>query len=278
MPADRLRPLCQLPLSDLRGVRGVLTDIDDTLTDRGKIEPAALDALQRLHGAGLPAIAITGRPAGWCEPFAMAWPVAAIVAENGSVMLRRDGHTLRRDFTQDAATRRAHLQRLRHCAAAVLDAVPGAAQARDSGGRLTDIAIDHSEFVHLDPAQIEAVIGVMGQHGLSASVSSIHVNGWIGEHTKATGARWAVQQALGWSFDAAQWLFVGDSSNDQAMFAMVPLSVAVANIDRFVPQLQVLPAYVTPSPRGRGFAEVVERLLAAQEPARVARRQAPGSL
>ncbi len=268
MPADRLRPLKQLPLSDLRSVRGVLTDIDDTLTDHGQIEPAALDALQRLHSAGLPTIAITGRPAGWSEPFAMAWPVAAIVAENGSVMLRCcEAATLRRDFTQDAATRQAHLQRLRRCAAAVVDAVPGARLARDSDGRLTDIAIDHSEFAHLDAAQIDAVLGVMRQHGLSASVSSIHVNGWIGDHTKATGARWAVQQALGWSFDARQWLFVGDSSNDQAMFAEVPLSVAVANIERFVSQLQVLPAYVTPSPRGRGFAEVVERLLAAQEAA-----------
>ena len=264
MLADRLRPLRQLPFSDLRGVRGVLTDIDDTLTDQGEIEPAALDALQRLHSAGLPTIAITGRPAGWSEPFAMAWPVAAIVAENGSVMLRRDGHTLRRDFTQDAATRQAHLHRLQQCAVAVLDAVPGAALACDSAGRLTDIAIDHSEFAHLDAAQIDAVLAVMRQHGLTASVSSIHVNGWIGAHTKATGARWAVQQALGWAFEPAHWLYVGDSSNDQAMFAAVPLSVAVANIDRFVPQLQVLPAYVTPSPRGRGFAEVVVRLLAAQ--------------
>jgi hydroxymethylpyrimidine pyrophosphatase-like HAD family hydrolase len=68
------------------------------------------------------------------------------------------------------------------------------------------------------------------------------------------------------AFEPAQWLFVGDSSNDQALFAAVPLSVAVANIERFVPQLQVLPAYVTPSPRGRGFAEVADRVLAAQAP------------
>jgi hypothetical protein len=35
----------------------------------------------------------------------------------------------------------------------------------------------------------------------------------------------------------------------------------VANIARFVPQLQVLPAWVTVAERGRGFAEVAERLL-----------------
>jgi HAD superfamily hydrolase (TIGR01484 family) len=264
MPATRMRPLQQLSLSALRGLRGVLTDIDDTLTDQGDIEAAALGALQRLHRAGLPVIAVTGRPAGWSEPFAMAWPVAAIVAENGAVMLRRDGTALRRDFTQDEATRASQLQRLRQCAAAVVAEVPGACLARDSAGRLTDIAIDHGEFTHLDAARIEAVLGVMRRHGLRASVSSIHVNGWIGPHDKASGARWGVEQALGLPFDPAQWLYVGDSSNDEAMFALLPLSVGVANIERFVAQMKVLPAYVTPSPRGRGFAELADHVLAAQ--------------
>jgi len=39
------------------------------------------------------------------------------------------------------------------------------------------------------------------------------------------------------------------------------MSVAVANIARFVPVLHTLPAYVTPSERGAGFAEVAQRLL-----------------
>ncbi|MGL6112848.1 MAG: HAD family hydrolase, partial [Rubrivivax sp.] len=259
-----LRPLQQLPLSRLRQLRGVLTDIDDTLTQAGAIEPAALAALHGLAQARLPVIAITGRPAGWSEPFAMTWPVAAIVAENGSVMLRRDGAVLRRDFTQDGPTRAAHFQRLQQCAKAVLATVPGARLARDSAGRLTDIAIDHSEFEHLATPQIDAVVAVMRAHGLRASVSSIHVNGWIGEHDKWSGARWAVELALGLPFDAAAWLYVGDSTNDQTMFEHVPLSVAVANIARFVPRLRVLPAYVTPSERGRGFAEVVQRVLAAR--------------
>lgn len=267
MASPRLQALQQLPFSSLREVRGVLTDIDDTLTSHGAIEPAALAALHELSRAGLPAIAITGRPAGWSEPFAMDWPVAAIVAENGSVMLRRTGDKLRRDFSQPESVRAAHLRRLQQCTMALLAAVPLARSARDSVGRLTDIAIDHSEFEHLDAAQIGRVVAIMRAHGLNASVSSIHINGWIGEHNKWTGARWAVETALGMPFDPASWLYVGDSTNDQIMFEHLPLSVAVANIARFVPQLSVLPAYVTPSERGRGFAEVVQRLLAAHEAA-----------
>jgi HAD superfamily hydrolase (TIGR01484 family) len=209
-------------------------------------------------------VAITGRPAGWSEAFALAWPVAAIVAENGAVMLRRRAGALQVDFTTDAATRAANARRLQACAQAVLVAVPGATLAQDSAGRLTDIAVDHSEFSHLDAAQIDAVVAVMRAHGLTATVSSIHVNGWIGGHDKPSGARWAVQQALGRAWNAAEWVYVGDSSNDQAMFQVLPLTVGVANIARFVPQLQVFPLCVTGGERGQGFAELADALLAAR--------------
>lgn len=254
-----------VPPQRLTLLTGVLTDIDDTLTRDGAIEPAALAALERLAQAGIPVIAITGRPAGWSEPFALAWPIAAIVAENGGVMLRRaaDG-TLRRDFAQAPAERVDNFARLQACAAAVLREVPGSTLAQDSAGRLTDIAVDHSEFAHLAPAQIDQVLAVMRGHGLTATVSSIHVNGWIGTHSKWTAAEWAVREAADRAFLPDEWLYVGDSTNDQLMFERVSLSVGVANIARFWPELRVKPAYVTASERGVGFAEVADALLAAR--------------
>jgi len=245
-------------------MRGVLTDIDDTLTQDGAIRPAALHALHLLEAAAVPVIAITGRPAGWSEAFALTWPVRAIVAENGAVMLRRDGLGLRRDFTHSASQRADNFLRLQACAQAVLVQVPGSRLATDSAGRLTDIAIDHSEHAHLDAGQIEAVCALMRSHGLQATVSSIHINGWIGEHNKLTAAHWAVQTLLGLPFLAEEWLYVGDSTNDQQMFAGLPLSIGVANIARFLPQLLTRPAYVTQAERGDGFAEVAAALLLAR--------------
>lgn len=260
------------PAADLGRIHGLLTDIDDTLTLDGAIAPAALQALWDLQAAGLPVIAITGRPSGWSEAFALSWPVRAIVAENGAVMLRADASNgkLRREFSQDASTRAVNFERLRHCAVDVLRRVPGSVLATDSAGRLTDIAIDHSEHAHLDEAQIAAVCAVMREHGLQATVSSIHINGWIGEHSKWTAAAWAVPALLNRPFDARDWLYVGDSTNDQQMFAKIPLSVGVANIARFVPQLQALPAYVTEAERGEGFAEVARAVLAARRQPQVA--------
>ena len=80
-----LRPLAtwQIPLP----LRGIFTDIDDTLTTDGAITSDALEALHQLKAQGLAVVAITGRPVGWSEPFAQHWPVDAIVAENGAVAL-----------------------------------------------------------------------------------------------------------------------------------------------------------------------------------------------
>jgi HAD superfamily hydrolase (TIGR01484 family) len=259
-----LIPLSSWSAEERAQVRGVLTDIDDTLTTDGAITPDALDALARLRAAGRPVFAITGRPAGWSEAFALAWPVDAIVAENGAVALSRgpDGLLVKR-YLQDEPARQANFQRLQAVARRILQAMPHARLATDSPGRETDIAIDHSEFARLDPAGIAQVVALMREGGLNATVSSIHINGWIGEHDKLAGARWIVKTQLDRDIDAEleRWVYVGDSTNDARMFGHFPHSVGVANVARFVDQLSHLPRYVAPSERGAGFSEVVNALL-----------------
>ena len=261
------------------GLAGILTDIDDTLTTEGAITPDALEALAALRAAGLHVIAITGRPAGWSEPFATTWPVDAIVAETGAVALLRtpqntsqnglqpnDGKRkqLSKWYLQDASTRAANHARMQQVALQILREVPGAQLARDSAGRETDIAIDHSEFTHLPPEGIAQVQEIMRAAGMTATVSSIHVNGWYGTHNKLVGARWIVRELLGRALDDEldRWVFVGDSLNDQVMFQHFPHSVGVANVARFVPQLRHLPRYVTQGARGAGFAELARHILA----------------
>ncbi|MDT7837890.1 HAD-IIB family hydrolase [Aquabacterium sp. OR-4] len=271
--AGRLRPLAELPPARLAALEGVLTDIDDTLTRDGAVEPVAAAALQALQRAGLAVIAITGRPAGWSAPLVASGLLPLLVAENGGVLLRRDARAaggVVQQFTVPEAERAARHARLQACAAAVLAEVPAARLATDSAGRLTDIAVDHSEFAQLDAAQIAAVLAVMRRHGLTATVSSIHVNGWLGAHDKWSGACWAVQQGLGRPLAEAAWAYVGDSTNDQVMFERIALSVGVANIARFVPMLQVAPAWLCAGERGAGFAELAQALLAARAAAAAA--------
>ena len=264
--SDRPQPLQACPTANWAAVRGIFSDIDDTLTRDGEIDPPALEALQALRAAGVPVVAITGRPWGWSIPFARAWPVDAIVAENGAVALLPDGDALHTEYTQDEVTRTRNALRLEQVAARLLLEVPGAKLARDSAGRVTDIAVDHSEFAHLDQAAIDRVVALMREEGMNATVSSIHINGWYGEHDKLSAAHWMTRRLYGRSLpdEIGRWVFVGDSTNDQTMFAAFPLSVGVANLQRFAAQLHSWPAYIASGERGAGFAEVAAAVLVAR--------------
>ncbi|WP_313084432.1 HAD-IIB family hydrolase [Pulveribacter sp.] len=256
--------LTQWPPEARSPIAGVFTDIDDTLTTDGAITPDALQALADLKAAGLSVVAITGRPVGWSEPFALAWPVDAIVAENGAVALRRNARGgLDKLYQQDAATRAVNYARMQQVLAHIEATIPGARRATDSAGRETDIAIDHSEFTQLSDAQIDKVVLAMRHEGMHATVSSIHVNGWYGEHNKLEGARWIVRQLWGRDLvtEMDRWVYVGDSTNDALMFHAFDSSVGVANVARFVPHLTHLPRYVTQGERGAGFAEVARAVL-----------------
>ena len=256
-----MRPLAQW---EPRQIIGVFTDIDDTLTTDGAITPDALQALADLKAAGLLVVPITGRPVGWSQPFAAQWPVDAIVAENGAVALvHTDGQPLTKLYQHAATTRAANFARMQEVLSQIEQSITGAKRSQDSAGRETDIAIDHSEFTHLPQGAIDQVVRTMQAAGMTATVSSIHINAWFGEHSKLSGARWIVQQLWGRDLDAEmnRWVYVGDSTNDQIMFEHFAHSVGVANIQRFATQLTHPPRFVTPSERGAGFAEMVSRVM-----------------
>jgi HAD superfamily hydrolase (TIGR01484 family) len=269
-----MQPLSNWPLEQRQNIIGVFTDIDDTLTTDGAITADALQALHDLKAAGLHVIAITGRPVGWSAPFASTWPVDAIVAENGAVILQNNHQIglqpnkilhkqLLKSYQVDADQRAQHYARMQEVLLRIEREVPGAQRSTDSPGRETDIAIDHSEFTHLPPERTAQVVQRMQHAGLHATVSSIHINGWLGEHNKLQGARWAVRRLFDRELndELDRWAYVGDSANDQLMFEAFAHSVGVANIARFVPQLTHLPRYVTQGERGAGFAQFSRLLL-----------------
>ena len=260
-----MQPLSTWPLVDRQKIVGVFTDIDDTLTTEGVITPDALEALHNLKAAGLMVIPITGRPVGWSMPFASTWPVDAMVAENGAVVLihNKQANQVDKIYQQDLATRTRNLEQMQRIAQRVLKEIPGTVMAQDSAGRETDIAFDHSEFHQLSPEQIQQVVHLLHQEGMTATVSSIHINAWFGDHNKWHGAQWILKELTGRDLtqELGQWVYVGDSTNDQVMFEHFIHSVGVANIRRFESELKHLPKYIASQERGAGFAELANALL-----------------
>jgi HAD superfamily hydrolase (TIGR01484 family) len=256
-----MRPLAEL---DAGRVAALLFDIDDTLTTGGRLTAGAYGALERLQHAGKRVIAVTGRPAGWCDHIARMWPVDAVVGENGAFYFAFAEGSLEKRFQEDAAARAAKRERLEAIAKTILAAVPGCAIASDQPYRETDLAIDYCEDV--PPLSLEAaerIAALMRRAGLTARVSSIHVNGWFGAYDKLAMTRQLFAERFGLDLDAAnrEVVFVGDSPNDAPMFGFFEKSVGVANVRRFKAQLAAAPKYVTQRTSGAGFEELVYHLL-----------------
>jgi hypothetical protein len=265
MKLKTMKPFREFPAHLKKGIRYVLTDIDDTLTLHGLLPSASLSAMERLRDAGVVVIPITGRPAGWCDHIARMWPVAAVVGENGAFYFRYDRslRQMRRRYFKPDAEREADRRRLEALKTRILAQVPGCAVSADQGFREADLAIDvREDMPPLPPEQVERIVQIFEQAGARAKISSIHVNGWFGDYDKLAMTKILFSEVFQKDLDAvkSEALFAGDSPNDQPMFAFFPHSVGVANIFDFAARMNHLPAWVTNKPGGLGFAEMVETI------------------
>ena len=242
--------------------RALFFDIDDTFTSNGHVTADAFAALWQANDAGIACVPVTGRPAGWCDHIARMWPVAGVVGENGGCAFYRERGKLHRIDVLSAAKRATNRRKLNALAGRILKAVPGSALASDQPYREYDLAIDYCEDVKpLGPKAVASIVREFEAAGATAKVSSIHVNGWFGTYSKVEMSKQFALEVLGLpAFDGC--VFVGDSPNDQPMFAAFPVSVGVANVRRFWNDLQDKPRFVTKGESGAGFAELVRALLA----------------
>jgi HAD superfamily hydrolase (TIGR01484 family) len=260
-----MKHLDQLPRAQ---VTTVFTDIDDTITTEGRISAQAYSALEALQKAGIRVIPVTGRPAGWCDLIARMWPVDGIIGENGALYMWHDHASgkLRTRHLFDEKTRATNTAKLAQVRDTILQEVPGCAVASDQFCRQYDLAIDFCEDVPaLGDKEVDRIVQIMEQAGMTAKISSIHVNGWFGDYDKLSMAKLMMEERYGVNLeDIAQrsrCVYAGDSPNDAPMFAYFPLSVGVANVLNFVDRLPAPPKFITELPFGAGFAQLVQHLL-----------------
>lgn len=255
------------PLKDFtqnNDIQFLFTDIDDTLTDDGRVGAESYAALWALKGKGVKVVPITGRPAGWCEMIARTWPVDAIVGENGAFYFRYHEKTMKRHLGTDENERIKNQEKLKIIEKEILSQIPGTALASDQFCRLFDLAIDFCEDVSALPKEdIHKIVSIFQKHGAQAKVSSIHVNGWFGEYNKLSMALNYLKREHNIDENEAKKIsaFSGDSPNDEPMFEFFPHSFGVANIKNFTEELKSPPTYVTPSSGGQGFAELAKVLV-----------------
>ncbi len=252
-------PISKMPASICREIETLFTDIDDTLTTDGLVPALTFSALWRAREAGRRVVLVTGRPAGWCDHLARMWPVSAVVGENGALAFALiDGRIQRlyADRPPDAQERLAIIERQ------ILTGIPGAKVSADQPYREYDLAIDFCEEVPpLSERSIDRIVEIFEQHGATAKVSSIHVNGWFGAFDKLTMCERAMREFFGSPLDIQRATYMGDSPNDVPMFRQFPHSCGVANVQQLKHRMDALPTYITKARGGEGFAELVDHLL-----------------
>lgn len=262
-------PLAKLTKAVCRSLKGVFSDIDDTLTHHGKLTEDAYSAMWKLRRAGLRVVPITGRPAGWVDHIARMWPADAVVGENGAFYSYldstqgRDGKLLVR-FLQEEKTREANRVRLWEAFRKLQKEIPGLQTASDQGYRKIDIAVDFCEDVpRLSDADIQKIVKGFTSTGAQAKISSIHVNAWFGDHDKFSCCALLMKELFGEEIvkEKPRYLYFGDSPNDEPLFREFPHTVGVANVAEFLPLMKAHPTYITKKPGGHGFAEAAKWIL-----------------
>ncbi|MDB5838969.1 MAG: hypothetical protein JWQ23_921 [Herminiimonas sp.] len=264
-----MMPLSEWPMQARRAIRGVLTDIDDTLTTGGELTPDVLTALARLRAARVRLIAVTGRPTYWALPLLRLCRFDAVIAENGASAFWLDGEGRQQSlFYADISTRREHRRRLDAFALTLQARFPQVPVADDAPQRVADLAFDIGENMpRLASDQVDEITSFMRAHGFFATASSIHAHASLAAFSKQAMSARILDEVFGTDDASArqQFVFVGDSGNDASMFAHYPNAIGVANIAPFLGGLPVPPAYVTRLACGAGFVEVVNAILEARD-------------
>ncbi len=239
--------------------RVLFTDVDDTLTWKGRLPHEAFTALVKLQQSGIKVIPVTGASAGWCDCMIRTWPIESIIGENGAYFVDRNSEgRLSYHFSVGESERSANWRRLLQLKKEVVSKFSSAHPTADQPFRLTDIAFDINQDRKVERAEAFEIARFCEASGMNVKISSIHINVWCGEYNKASTANeWLAHHKI----EHSDAMFIGDSPNDDSMFSNFSHTVGVANIQPFIDELNAPPGYMTHHPGGYGFAEMAASLI-----------------
>ncbi len=231
----------------------IFSDFDGTLTQGEALSKNFFDVLELVAKLSAELVIVTGRSVSWAHFLLTHFPLKTVISEGGGVISRKHQHDIV-DHSMATTAQEKSIARIAHeLPLCFLDMNLTA----DSFGRRTDRAIDLSKVSDVKiRAQVEEYLQ---KEGASFSSSSVHLNFWMGDFTKAsTALEYLKRYHTGISKE--QCLFFGDGLNDQSMFTEFPHSVGVSNIALVLNKLSPAPAVVLKGEACAGVLGVVHYL------------------
>ncbi|NVZ21309.1 HAD family hydrolase [Pseudomonas costantinii] len=259
-----MRALAECTLDTFKDIRFVLTDMDETLTFKGRLAADTYNALERLQRANIRVIPVTAAPAGWCDQMARMWPVDGVIGENGGLFFRRGGHPhdLERDYWHQGQAAEQARQQRENLISTTCEQLPWARLAADQSFRQTSVAFD----IPHDREKREHLSQVMAEAGAEYTFNNLWALAWFGRYDKLTMAQRVLRQVYGVTADQAlsHVFYSGDSLNDAPMFGHFKHTLGVSTIIDCLDELPFKPAWVSAGAGGSGFVEAADAILKAQ--------------
>ncbi|MGL5926088.1 HAD family hydrolase [Chroococcidiopsis sp.] len=248
-------PLEQIDGNFLKNIKIIATDMDGTLTQKGKFTSDLLLMFEKLALADLQVLIVTGRSAGWVSGLVNYLPIAGAIAENGGLFYSvRNEEAIaltpisnRLEYRQELA---AVFQRLQQF-------FPQIRESSDNCFRITDWTFD---VRGLSVEQLDRLSSICQELGWGFTYSNVQCHIKPLNQDKANGLMQVLQdyfQCL-----PEQVLTVGDSPNDESLFnpQYFPFSIGVANVLEYAERLNYQPSYITKASEGQGFCELAREI------------------
>ena len=250
-----MKSLYTMPKQSAKKIKALLFDLDGTFVSDDKLVSKAYESLEQLRNLGVRTIAVTGRPAGWCDLMARWWPIDAVVGENGAFFYRKINNKIIRETYHPLNSYFDYQKKLKSLFNKLLKKYNNLKLASDQPFRHWDLAIDISEEASIPMEVAIDIVDICHKNGARAAISNIHVNIWFGDYNKETMSLKVLDNL---DIIQSSCIYIGDSPNDSPMFGCFPLSVGVKSVENYKDIMDNLPEYITHEDGNIGFIELVE--------------------
>jgi len=150
----------ELASNSFKKLRLIATDMDGTLTRRGKFTSSLLRVLEDFSGTGIPVLIVTGRSAGWVSGLVSYLPVVGAIAENGGLFYPADSESpVALTSIVDIIEHRQQLATVFHH---LKSKFPQIQESSDNRFRLTDWTFDNRDLTRSQLEQLDELCSAMG--------------------------------------------------------------------------------------------------------------------